>query len=375
MRKRKYFGDDCMKRHVEEEIVSQYKKTREKYLELDKIIIEKIMHIIQVEHLFVMDVAHRVKEVESLKGKLLRKQGKYNSLSQITDLCGVRIICYFVDTVEQIAKELERVFDVDYENSIDKSANLQATQFGYLSIHYICSLKKEEQYPQELTDVRFEIQMRTVLQHAWAEIEHDLGYKSEFGVPREIRREFSRIAGLLEVADEQFVNLRKNTKKYVENVKIKIANSEADDLMINQVTLPEFLSSNHKFLERMESFKEETHVEFVSSNTEKYLRLFEYMGINKLGELSAILMKNEKLMAKLIMEQIQEMELDFLTYSMLLRNLCIAELIIARYTNDRIRKFSKIYYTDNRLANKLADFVIKEKNDYWYRNLSGENQV
>ena len=63
----------------------------------------------------------------------------------------------------------------------------------------ICSLPKDKGYPEELTEYTFEIQFRTVLQHAWAEIEHDLGYKTEFGIPLDVRREFSRVAGLLEI--------------------------------------------------------------------------------------------------------------------------------------------------------------------------------
>ena len=52
--------------------------------------------------------------------------------------------------------------------------------------------------------LKCEIQIRSVLQHAWAEIEHDLGYKSELTIPKEVRRSFSRLAGLLELGDKEF---------------------------------------------------------------------------------------------------------------------------------------------------------------------------
>jgi ppGpp synthetase/RelA/SpoT-type nucleotidyltranferase len=52
------------------------------------------------------------------------------------------------------------------------------------------------------------------LQHAWAEIEHDLGYKTALGVPRNVRRQFSRLAGLLEIADTEFASIRDRLSSY-----------------------------------------------------------------------------------------------------------------------------------------------------------------
>jgi hypothetical protein len=84
-------------------------------------------------------------------------------------------------------------------------------------------LPENGEYPPELCGIKFEIQMRSSLQHTWAEIEHDLGYKSMYEVPREVRREFSRIAGLLELADESFVRIRSKIADYnkqtTENIK------------------------------------------------------------------------------------------------------------------------------------------------------------
>jgi putative GTP pyrophosphokinase len=62
--------------------------------------------------------------------------------------------------------------------------------------------------------LKFEVQTRSILQHAWAEIEHDLGYKNPESIPREARRRFSRLASLLEIADEEFRNLRDELEKY-----------------------------------------------------------------------------------------------------------------------------------------------------------------
>lgn len=63
-------------------------------------------------------------------------------------------------------------------------------------------------------DLKCEIQIRSILQHAWAEIEHDIGYKNEIAIPKQMRRKFSRIAGLLEIADQEFVQIRSELEDY-----------------------------------------------------------------------------------------------------------------------------------------------------------------
>jgi len=58
--------------------------------------------------------------------------------------------------------------------------------------------------------MKCEIQVRTILQHAWAEIEHDLVYKSPADIPFRVRRRFASLAGLLEIADREFESLRQD---------------------------------------------------------------------------------------------------------------------------------------------------------------------
>jgi ppGpp synthetase/RelA/SpoT-type nucleotidyltranferase len=112
---------------------------------------------------------------------------------------------------------VEREFVVDRTNSVDKRTLLDPDRFGYQSLHYVAALSVARTGLAEygrFTGLRVEIQIRSTLQHAWAEIEHDLGYKSAAGVPRDIRRRFSRIAGLLELADEEFSVIRRDLDAY-----------------------------------------------------------------------------------------------------------------------------------------------------------------
>jgi len=104
-------------------------------------------------------------------------------------------------------------FVVDNQNSVDKRKVLDADQFGYLSSHYVVKIKSSQvRRPgfERFGDCVAEIQLRSILQHAWAEIEHDLGYKNTEQLPEEIRRRLYRLAGVLELADKEFSAIKFN---------------------------------------------------------------------------------------------------------------------------------------------------------------------
>ena len=183
----------------------------------------------------VHSVQRRVKTANSLAAKVARPERTYRGLTDVTDLVGLRVIAYFEDTVETIATLLERHLAVDFRQSVDKTAALASTQFGYRSVHYVCALPEDcasrlERPQADGPPHRYEIQIRTVLQHAWAEIEHDLGYKTEADVPAAMRRKFSRLAGLLELVDEEFVSIRRDRERYARKVARSIGAAQAVEL-------------------------------------------------------------------------------------------------------------------------------------------------
>ncbi len=175
---------------------------------------ERLTHALTDHHVEIHDISARLKSPESLAKKTARPDKIYQSLNDITDILGIRVITYFEDAVDQVASVIEQQFEVDFEHSIDKRSIEAPDRFGYKSLHYICKLPPglvRQGLPEGL---RFEIQIRTILQHTWAEIEHDLGYKFPKAVPDAIRRKFSRLAGLLELADEEFVAIKTELGKY-----------------------------------------------------------------------------------------------------------------------------------------------------------------
>ncbi|MCY1691163.1 hypothetical protein OVA29_11120 [Exiguobacterium sp. SL14] len=92
---------------------------------------------------------------------------------------------------EKRRRIIENEFAIDRDQSVDKSTLLDTTEFGYLSVHFVASLSEQRLALSEygrFKDYTAEIQIRSILQHAWAEIEHDLGYKNPNSVPAEVKR-------------------------------------------------------------------------------------------------------------------------------------------------------------------------------------------
>jgi putative GTP pyrophosphokinase len=191
-------------------------------------------------------VTSRVKDRASLSGKLTRSGKHYESLFHVTDIVGIRVITYFDDELDRIGDLIARHFVVDRERSVDKRKALDVTQFGYLSLHFICSMTQQRLALDENTHCSglvCEVQVRTILQHAWAEIEHDLGYKAGVEVALPLRRRFSRLAGLLELADGEFTRLRDDITAYANEVREKLVSDPAD-VRIDEVSLREFLTTD-----------------------------------------------------------------------------------------------------------------------------------
>ena len=126
-------------------IVDGYSVSRGSYEDCLNYVENAVKNIIKSQSINVHEIIGRVKTVESLEGKVKRKN--YSNLAEITDLCGIRIITYFSDDVDKIAELISQEFEVDVENTIDKRKSEDPTKFGYVSLHYVVSLKEENSSP------------------------------------------------------------------------------------------------------------------------------------------------------------------------------------------------------------------------------------
>ncbi|MCA9589643.1 MAG: hypothetical protein KC657_30260 [Myxococcales bacterium] len=184
----------------------------------------------------VHSVTARLKAPESLALKLERPDKSYDDLWDITDLVGLRVITYFEDAVDRVGQVLEARLPIDFQESTDKRRRRDESAFGYRSLHYVFRLGGE--LPAR---ARAEVQVRTVLEHAWAEIEHDLGYKAREAMPASARRRLSRVAGLLELADQEFVAIRRELEAYASVLPARVANDD-DALPLDRLSLTTLLA-------------------------------------------------------------------------------------------------------------------------------------
>ncbi|MDH7487213.1 MAG: RyR domain-containing protein [Anaerolineae bacterium] len=171
-------------------------------------------------------VQTRAKSIASFAEKIQRKKAKYRDpVNQITDLCGGRVITHTPEEVKAICAFIEQHFDVDRANTIDVSQRLKPTEFGYRSVHYIVQFRPgifptkdiNVAIPQEVLGLKAEIQVRTILEHAWADFNHRLVYKSPFPVPARWQREFAGLAAMLERVDNAFAAIEAGLKTYAAN--------------------------------------------------------------------------------------------------------------------------------------------------------------
>lgn len=211
-------------------------------------IIKSLLEDKKIEYLTISD---RTKDEASIIEKIRRKN-YHNPLKQLTDISGIRIILYIESDVDKVYKILSEAFEADTENSSNRDEVLSANEVGYRSVHLVCELgRKRTSLPEfaSFKALKFEIQIRTVLQHAWAELSHDRSYKFQGSLPDNIQRKLYLHAGLLEIADKGFNEISNEIDTYKE----KIENAyQKEDLsaLVNSISLRQFVkkwSSDNDF--------------------------------------------------------------------------------------------------------------------------------
>lgn len=310
-------------------ILEEYRESLPVLERMKEVVLALIRKDIADKGLMVTATEARIKTEQSLAGKLERKGGKYAGAEDVTDLLGVRVITFYSDDVDKIAAMVENLFDVDRENSVDKRKMHQLDSFGYNSLHYICrippALCSDPACP-ELNSFRFELQIRTALQHVWATLYHDSGYKSGIEIPRGYLRDMNRLAGMLELVDEQFCRIRTGINDYRRQVQSLVADGRLEEVALDGDTFKSYLAM-HPFdvLNRRIAALNQAEIQEVSC--QKFLPVFRTLGLKTLGDVAGMVRECQDDAYRLAAYQLGVTDIDIITSSVAPQNLCIVYLL------------------------------------------------
>jgi ppGpp synthetase/RelA/SpoT-type nucleotidyltranferase len=191
---------------------------------------EEVLYILNKEieeaAIEVASISARTKSIESFCEKIFRKTYE-DPINDITDLCGARVVYLYQNDREKIESIIENNFAII--EKVDKQY-IDIDRFGYGALHYIVTLKENlagARY-DGIRNTKCEIQVRTILQDAWAIVAHHLSYKKESDIPPKLHRKLNALAGLFDTADDQFQSIRDARIKYSKHISKSIINKDAN---------------------------------------------------------------------------------------------------------------------------------------------------
>jgi len=342
-----------------EAILEEYNTNLPRFKEIEQEVRDKLKKTLADSGLLVAAIESRVKAYDSLAGKLELKGHKYKSLADLTDILGLRVITFYLDDVDKVASAVERLFTVDWENSVDKRKIHEIDSFGYLSLHYICSVPG---FPY-----RFEIQMRTLLQHAWANMDHDTGYKSGVEIPKRYMRSMSRLAGLLELVDDEFSKIRIELTDYRRRVQALVRSGNLNEVPIDGDTFRSYLELN-PFGQLNKRIASMNQAEIQDDPLMPYLTVFKSLGLSTLGDITQVIKNYSEGAYQIACYQIGLTDLDIISSSIGPQDLCIAYILKNGGGKSGIKHMFDILNGESASNETIAELLLEQSKDLPFMN-------
>ena len=343
-----------------ERFIADYRNDTNKYKNYADYVLKMVQDALKVRQIEIAYASAREKTPESLEKKC-KKQVKDNNgnfvnkytdfRSEIMDLAGVRIVTYLLDDIDHVSKIIQELFEVLEEHSGNKLDLLGADRIGYLSVHYIVKLKDETIIAgtEEFKGIKCEIQVRTVLEDAWAQIFHDRQYKNELEMIDSDRllRRTNLLSGNLELLDYQINGL---VKEY-DNLNQVERSRNLRNILEKPITKENVLSYFDVRLSKKTVFY----------NYERIESLLKEFGIKKIRDLESVLKDSHS-----------EEKLE--TYQKLLTaDKIISLILIINDSNKFFKKVGDSIIISKESCDFLEEFIDikKQCNKYKVKILSG----
>jgi len=209
-------------REFYEKQINRYKELRPIYENYSKVIMTIIENLVQgCSSEFI--IQNRVKTISSFANKLFNPNIKYRDpITEINDLCGVRIILPNVNELEAVNQAIREIFIVSTSSSSDDSQQIEENQYPGQQqtsiIQLIPDLKLYErlnlEIPDNFYDLKAEIQIRTYISHGWAANQYKIFKQYEFEVPEPYGQELTRVRSLLSIEDNALNELVDKMQHY-----------------------------------------------------------------------------------------------------------------------------------------------------------------
>ena len=332
-------------------LMQQYRELVPTLEQLAKEAYELLQRALREKGIYVTAMEYRVKTEKSLAGKLELKGAKYKSIDDITDLVGLRVITFYTDEVDKVAAIAKRVFDIDWQESVDKRKLHKLDSFGYNSLHYICRLKTG--------GPRFELQMRTALQHVWSTIEHDTGYKGDVKVPDVYLRQFNRLAGMMELMDDEFSRLRIVLTDYRRQTLALVKSGKLDDVPLSRDTFRSFLEL-HPFDRLNKRIAAVNQAEIWPVSVMSYLPVLESFGLETLGDVQRFIDENSDDAYQLALSQLAITDLDILSSNTALQYLCLVYVLKHGGGRDGLKSLYDLINGESDANGIVADMMMEQ---------------
>ncbi len=229
--------------------VQEYSAQQEAIAEAGAGFVALVQGILDEAGINYLSVTGRTKSVASFAAKAARRRDGgllyTDPLHDITDQIGVRVITYVISDVAAVADLLADQVIVKDDRDMGRETASKG-RFGYASRHLLIALDPAREGQVALEPLRgrlASVQIRTVLQHAWAEFEHDIRYKGTVPAERapEFDRRFTLAAGLLELADREFSTIRERLR----SGPAEVSDIQDDDPRIDPRELAAFLAGQY----------------------------------------------------------------------------------------------------------------------------------
>jgi hypothetical protein len=214
---------------------------------------------------------------------------------------------------------------------------------------------------------RFEIQMRTLLQHAWSNMNHDTGYKSGVEIPREYIRNMSRLAGMLELADEQFSRIRSELTDYRRRMQALVASGNLDEVQLDGDTFRSYLDL-HPFTPLNRRIAAINQAEIQEVPLMPYLAAFKDIGCQTLGDVQRIIREYSEGAYQIACYQMGLTDLDIMASSVGPQNLCIAFILKNGGGRMGLRRLFDHLLGASEANEMMAEMMVEQSASFLFMN-------